>query len=119
MNAFNGLPAGFTVRMFCNTPAQVAAGSAGWPVRQGTGVPPMAANWLRMVCWPLLGANMLLLVSRGTADCFCWRGPSYAKNINVLSFFGAKPKVPPNCWRLREFLTGCPWAVSENGWPGV
>ena len=49
---FLGLAAGtlLMVRMLVSMPAQVAAGSAGWPVRQGTGVPPRAAKPLMIAC---------------------------------------------------------------------
>jgi len=33
-------------------------------------------------------------------------------NMKVLSFFKGKPIAPPNCWRLSEFFTGWPLAVS-------
>src|SRR5437764_14451367 len=119
MYALRGLVAGFTVKILVRIPAQVAAGSAGWPVRHGTGVPPRAASPLIIATWlfpaEACGRKMLVLVSSGTAFCASPRRPSKELYRNVLSLVMGKPIAPPNCSRVRLSFTCLPCMLGAAG----
>src|SRR5437762_1172649 len=115
-----GLPlaVGSTVRMLCNPKAQVAAGRkvGGPPVvkleMQGTrGFPGSFASAAIIGSCEAVGAKILLFVSSGTESCASDRRPSYPTKKNVASLIMGKLRVPPNCWRLKEFFTGSPAAA--------
>src|ERR1035438_4238545 len=53
-------------------------------------------------------AKIELSVSRGTEFCEFCRRPSKEVNRKVLFFVIGKPRAPPYCWRLSEFLIGLP-----------
>src|ERR1019366_6955145 len=124
--SLSGPAAGFTVKAPPSTAAQVAAGrkvkglGAGspsfaataaptGPLRHGTGVAlPWAVRPAAIDCCAAVGAKILLLVSNGTESCASERRPSKARKRKVLSFLIGNPSVPPNCWRLSEFLIGAP-----------
>ena len=93
-------------------PSFAATAAPTGPLRHGTRVLlPWAANPPLINCWLEVGAKILLWVNKGTESCASERRPSYARNRNVLSRRTGNPRLPPNCCRLREFLTGAPLAV--------
>src|SRR5258708_7739423 len=116
MNAFRGLDAELIVRMLLRMPAQVDAGNAGWPVRQGTGVAPNARSPDMIAAWPVFGRKMLVLVNMGTAFCAFCRSPSKAINMKVWSFLMGNPIDPPYCCLLNLSFTGWP---KESAFAGL
>src|SRR5205823_3935894 len=103
--------------MLCSPKAHVAAGrNVGGPAgkleMQGTrGFPGALASAAMIGNCAGVGAKMLLFVSSGTESCASDRSPSYPTKRNVLSLIMGKLRVPPNCWRLKEFFTGSPAAA--------
>src|SRR5262249_13689564 len=94
------------VRMLVRMLAQVLAGNAGCPVRQGTGVAPNPAKPVMMGLCAEVGRKIAVLVSVGEKSCPVeWR-LSKPTNPNVLSGLVANPKNPPNCCWSKFGLTG-------------
>src|SRR6266536_423459 len=107
------------VRMFLRMKAHAAAGSwMGVELRHTTGALPRAARAERMPACGVLGANIEVLVSTGTAAVSFRRRCSYAPNRNVLSLRSGKPSVPPNCCRFDGGCTAVPFRLVEKGTRG-
>src|SRR5271165_7041307 len=106
--------------------AHSAAGIFGIPLKQGTLGLADVASAETMSCCSNLGslcangfevaaaegpAKIELSVSSGTEFCEFCRRPSNEAKRKVLSFWIGKPMEPPYCWRVSEFLIGCPVEV--------
>src|SRR5579863_7129610 len=116
---------GFTVKASWRIPAQTAGGTttgeagAGGSKQVTVGCDEVASA-PRMAFCAAVARKILVSVNSGTAFCASCRKPSNATNRNVLSFLIGKPRVPPNCWRLKVSLIGEPKVSGLAGlkaWP--
>src|SRR5271170_885889 len=116
MNGFVLPGFGFSVKTLWRARAH-SAGGAARPGKQGAGVGEgFAASPAIMLSCAVVGRKIFVLINRGTAVCAFCSKPSNATKRNVLSFLIGKPRVPPNCWRVKVSFTGVP---KEGGLAGL
>src|ERR1700722_16886335 len=126
---WQGLAAAVIFRQWDNTNAQVCAGkNVGGPLigsagsdKHGTfGFPGRVASPAKIAFCSGEASNTLVLVNSGTESSASDRKPSYPTYKNMRSFFSGKPRFPPNCCRLSEFLSGVAEAsgLTVNRSPG-
>src|SRR6202167_4768644 len=117
---------GYTVKASWRIPAQTLGGTttggagAGGNKQVTVGVDEAASSPRTAFCAPV-ARKMFVSVNKVTEFCASCSKPSNETNRNVLFFLIGKPRVPPNCWRLKVSLIAEPKVSGLAGlkvWPG-